>query len=260
MLASIDECDTGRAGREVRAHRAVPAGRRCARRLSGGRVPGARRGGRASDLGCRHLDRRDQRRDHRGQSTRAAGRAFARVLADRVAGRAAFRRAGPATRFAGVVRRFLPARTPRSDRGCPGADPRAARVLRAAAAARLAPHGGHRGGDELLRHRAAPRDAGSPRRLRAAELRRRARDVRRGRGRDRELQVLRHRRGRGPADRRRARHGLGGAAARVRAGAGARQAVLGRRARFQHAARVRARRRAAPRHARLPGRPLERTG
>ena len=79
---------------------------------------------------------------------------------------------------------------------------------------------------------------------------------RRGQCRERQLRLLRQPRSSAWS---RAHHGQRGAATGLAAGRHRRRVLLGRRPRLQHAAAVRARRRRAERrHARVPGRPVQR--
>src|SRR5262249_34548549 len=67
----------------LRMHCAIAARRRCARRLSGWRLRRVGRGGPASRLGGRHLDRGNQCRADCGKSARSARGQTARLLGGR---------------------------------------------------------------------------------------------------------------------------------------------------------------------------------
>ena len=113
---------------------------------------------------------------------------------------------------------------------------------------------------ELLRHRAAEEDAGAAGRFRSHQ---RSEDAAVGRRRRRhlgQLQIFRQLRVQEARqeDRPRAHHGLRRAAAGLSVRRDRGRALLGRRHRLQHAARLRARCRARSRPADLPGRPVQR--
>ena len=140
-------------------------------------------------LGRRHLDRRDQRRADRRQPAGAPGRAPARVLGRRLvvsvravaaaARRWRRRRARAFNETSATIAMLF---------GVAG-------LLLAARAGRAVPAARHAGGDQLLRHRAAARDARAAGRLRPAQLGRGAALGRRGqRARRGNFVLLRHQR------------------------------------------------------------------
>ena len=235
-------------------HRARAARRRRTRRLPGGGVRGPGRGRHRTRLGGRCLDRRDQRRADRRQPARASRRAPARVLdhRHRAAAAAAHRRAVAGRGRAGPAAGAHDARLVRGharDARRPARFLRAAPALAAARARRAGPD------PEPLRHRAAAGDAGAAGRLRAHQFTpRHAPD---GVGRQRAQRQRRAVRQPawtlGRAHRGVAHPGLGRAAAGLCRGGHRRRALLGRRPGVEHAAGHRARRRAAARHAGLPG-------
>ena len=212
------------------AARAGAARRRRARLLSGRRLSGAVPRRLRAGMDRRHLDRRHQRRDHRRQRARKARRSAEGILGDGV--------------VSGVVESGH-ARRPRAlavqrNQRRPDRDLRRARLLHAADSAGAAVAAGQPAIAELLRHRAAEEDAGAAGRFRPHQRSEDAAQRRRGRRDLGQFQIFRQFRIQEARqeDRPGAHHGLRRAAAGLSLRRDRRRALLGRRHRLQHAARL----------------------
>ena len=199
-------------------------------------------------MGRGHLDRCGQRRHHRRQRGAGPRQAAQGILGDGL-------RAGAveADRQERSQPRAVQLDQCRADRHL-----RRARLLRPARPSGAAVATGASRSPELLRHGALEEDAGAPGRFRPHQRPEDPPVGRRGRRHLRQLQIFRQLRAQEARQENRpgAHHGLRRAAARLSLGDHRRRALLGRRHRLQHPARLRARCRARPRHADLPGRPV----
>ena len=212
------------------AARAGPAGRRRARLLSGRRLSGAVPLGFRTGMGRRHLDRRDQCRDHRRQRSRNARRSPQGILGDGVV---------PGVVESGDAGRPRALAVQRDQRRA-DRHLRRARLLHAAYAAGAAVAARQPAIAELLRHRAAEEDAGAAGRLRPHQRPEDPAQRRRGRRDLGQFQIFRQFRVQEARqeDRAGAHHGLRRAAAGLSVRRHRRRALLGRRHRLQHAARL----------------------
>ena len=218
-------------GRPPKARaRAGPAGRRRARLLSGRRLSGAVPRRFRAGMGRRHLDRRHQRGDHRRQRAEKRVDAAEGILGDGLgAGALESDRQG----------RPRAHRVQRNQRR-PDRDLRRARLLHAALSAGAAVAAGQPAIAELLRHRAAAQDAGAAGRFRPHQRSEDPAQRRRGERHDGQFQIFRQFRVQEARqeDRPGAHHGVRRAAAGLSFDRNRRRALLGRRHRLQHAARL----------------------
>ena len=200
-----------------------------------------------ADLARRNLDRGDQRRADRRQSARAADRAPAHVLGA-ISSRLLAEPVVP--RRADARSLFNEASAPdRSAFGLPG-------FFRPRVPPALAPSAGLGPGAQLS---TKPRPCARPWRSSSTSTCSTMTDHspqrRRGQCPDRQFRLFRHV---AHSHRPGTHHGERRAAARFSARRDRRRVLLGRRSGLEHAAAIRARRAAASRHVRLPGRPVQR--